>query len=104
METNQECYVLYKGYKQMPYSQYEELEKEYKTAKCYYYHWRDKVIDLSRLIYFDLKWYAWAIINLPMIIHVGYDLINERIEYEYETKQLIELYHKLKLQKWNIKS
>lgn len=99
-----ESYVLYKGWQRMSVEQYEELQQKYKTAKCYYYHWRDKVIDLARIIYPENSQFCkWALSTLPVILHIGYDLIKEQVEYEYETQQLIKLYHKLKLEKWKIK-
>jgi len=96
-------YVLYQGTHKISVKCYEELQRKHKTAACYYHHWCRKVLELSRIVYPDSKWGYWAYFNLPFKIFIGYDLVKEQVEYEYETKELIKLYHKLKLKKWNIK-
>ena len=102
MEINKESYILYKGYLRMSDEQYEKLQQDYKTAKCYYYHWRDKVVRSSRIVYDDSKWVLWMVLNLPMILHIGRDLTSEKLEYENETKNLIKFYKELKFQKYGL--
>lgn len=102
MEINKESYILYKGYQRMSVSHYEKLQQDYKTAKCYYYHWRSKVVRLSRIVYPDSQLGFWTLLNLPLLLHIGYDLIKERVEYDYETKNLIKLYKELKFQKYGL--
>lgn len=86
----------------MSVKNYEKLQQEHKTAACYYHHWRRKVFKLSRVVYPDFKWAYWAYLNLPFDLFIGIDLIKDIVEYEIKTKELIKLYHKLKLQKYGI--